>query len=167
MKKDRWLFLLKLAVFSIGLGLLWFYFLQAQYPKLIQPVFIPLFEVLDIRKWRLYQLLDHFTNLVTYTVLILSTPGIIKNWKKSLICLFGGLLILVVGHFFLSWIDYYYYAQYKQSRTFFRSAFHFYILNDTLPLILWLLFYPGVLTKLFPFMKFWERKTVEEEIEEK
>nr|MBN2278367.1 hypothetical protein [candidate division Zixibacteria bacterium] len=154
MKKDLWLFLLKLAFFSLALGLLWHFYLQTLYPHFLKPVAVPFFQWVGVKKWRLSLLLDHFSNLVPYTALVLATPGIIKEWKKTLLTFFGGLLILMIGHLLLSWADYYYWAKYGLTRGLFRNTFHFILLNDALPLGLWLLFYSRKLTGLFGFLKF-------------
>lgn len=153
MKKDLILFLLKLALSVTVLGLIWFYYFQMLYPEILKPIFLPLFQSLGVRKWRLYQLLDHFTNLVPYIALIIATPGFFKNWKKTVISLVGGLAILIVGHFVLSYLDDYYYARYQQTKQFFRSTFHYYVINDALPFLLWLAFYPKILTQLFGFKR--------------
>lgn len=154
MKKDLWLFLAKLAFFTVLFGLLWFYYLQDAYPHFLKPVAFPFFKWVGVKKWRLSLLLDHFTNIVPYVALVFSTPGFFRHWKKTLLALFGGLLILMIGHLALSWLDYHFWSQYKMTRSFFRRTFHFYLLNDALPLGLWLLFYPGVLPQLFRFLRF-------------
>ena len=154
MKRELWLFLAKLAFFSVVFGLLWFYFVQDAYPHILKPVVFPFFKWVGVTKWRLSILLDHFTNLIPYLALVCSTPGFFKNWKKTILALVVGLLILIIGHIALSWIDYHYYSQYGRTKPFFRRIFHFYLLNDALPLGLWLLFYPRVLPQLFSFVRF-------------
>jgi len=151
-------FLVKLALFSIAFGLLWHFYLQTAYPHFLKPVAVPFFQWVGVKKWRLSLLLDHFTNIIPYVALVLSTPGIIKEWKKTLFTLLGGLVILMIGHLLLSWIDYHYWAKYGMSRSFFRNTFHFLLLNDALPFGLWLLFYPRVLPQLFSFLKFGRKK---------
>lgn len=151
MKKELGLFLVKLALSVTVLGLLWFYYFQTLYPEILKPIFMPLFQMLDVRKWRLYQLLDHFTNLVPYIALVMATPGFFKNWKRTIISLAGGLAILIIGHFVLSYLDNFYYVRYRQTKQFFRSTFHYYVINDALPFLLWLAFYPRILTRLFDF----------------
>ena len=157
-KKQLWLFLLKLAFFSVVFGLLWFYYVQELYPILLKPIVFPFFKWVGVKKWRLSILLDHFTNIIPYVALVCASPGFFKNWKKTIVTLIGGLLILMVGHIALSWIDYHYWAQYKTTRPFFRRIFHYYLINDALPLGLWLLFYPHLLPRLFSFLKFGRKR---------
>jgi hypothetical protein len=166
-KKNLWLFLIKLAFFTIVFGLVWFWVAQDLYPRLLKPVIFPFFKLVGVRKWRLSILLDHFTNIVPYVTLVCATPGFFKRWKKTILVLIGGLLILAIGHILLSWLDYYYWSQYGTTRPFFRNIFHFYLLNDALPLALWLIFYPRMLGEIFGFLKFGKaakgEKTAKEE----
>ena len=154
MKKDLWLFLIKLVFFTLALGLLWFWVVQSAYPHFLKPIIFPFFKLVGVRKWRLSILLDHFTNIVPYVALVCATPGFFKNWKKTIFALLGGLLIIMIVHILLSWIDYHFYSQYGITRTFFRRTFHYYLLNDALPLGIWLIFYAGTLPRLFNFIRF-------------
>ena len=153
MKKELWKFLLKLAIFSLILGFLWFWKLQDFYPFLLKPAAIPFFQWVGVKKWYLSWVLDHFTNIVPYIALVLATPGILKRWKWTLLALFGGLVALMISHLFLSWMVYHYSAEYQFTKSFFRRTFPFFLLSDGLPLPLWLLFYPRVLPELFRFIK--------------
>lgn len=153
MKKNLLIFLLKLVFFSTLLGYLWFWQLQALYPHLLAPAAMPFFKWVGVKKWLLSWVLDHFTNVVPYVALVLSTPGIIKGWKKFLAALFGGLIILAAVHIFLSWMVFYFSEQYHFSKAFFRRTFPLFLINDALPLMLWLLFYPKILTELFGFFR--------------
>ena len=156
-KKELWLFILKLVFFTVVFGLLWFYYVQELYPYLLKPIVFPFFKWVGVKKWRLSILLDHFTNVIPYVALVCSSPGFFKNWKKTIIILIGGLLILMLGHIGLSWIDYHYWSKYDTTKPFFRRIFHFYLINDALPLGLWLLFYPRLLPRLFSFLRFGKR----------
>ena len=156
-KRELWLFVLKLVFFTVIFGLLWFYYVQELYPYLLKPVVFPFFKWVGVKKWRLSILLDHFTNIIPYVALVCASPGFFKNWKKSIMTLIGGLLILMAGHIALSWIDYHYWSKYDTTKPFFRRIFHFYLINDALPLGLWLLFYPRLLPQLFSFLRFGKR----------
>lgn len=154
MKKESWLFPAKVAVFLIIFGWIWFWYIQDLYPYILKPVAFPFFQWVGVKKWRLSLLLDHFTNIIPYVTLVCASPGFFRNWKKTLLAFFGGLAILMIGHLLLSWIDYHYFSQYKMTKAFFRGTFPFLMLNDALPLGLWLLFYPKVLPGVFSFVKF-------------
>jgi len=153
-KKEGWLFLTKLLFFTLAFGFLWFRFLQDWYPHLLKPVAFPFFQWVGVRKWRLSILLDHYTNIIPFVALVFASPGFFKQWKRTILALVAGLVVMAIGHLLLSWIDYHYWAEYKTTRSFFRRAFHFYLLNDALPLGLWLIFYPRVLPRVFAFLKF-------------
>ncbi len=163
MKKEPWPFLLKLVLSTLILGYIWFAAAQNAYPHMLKPIFYPFFQWVGVKTWRLSILLDHFTNIIPFISLIIATPGFFKNWKKTLIALIGGLIILMLGHLALSWLDYHFWSQYKTTRKFFKSTFHYYLLNDALPLGLWLLFYPRVLPQIFPFFRFSKRAETENE----
>ncbi len=151
MRKDLWLFLAKLVPLTLVLGYFWFAGLQEQYPYLMKPVAFPFFELVGVKSWRLALLMEHFTNIVPYIALILASPNLITNWKRSLIAFFGGLLIIVAVHLLLSWVVYYFSMKYSLSKTFYKILVPCYLVNDAMPLILWLAFYPKLPKKLFGF----------------
>ncbi len=157
MKKELWLFLGKLAVFTLILGYIWFKAAQRQYPDLIEPVAAVFFQLTGVRRWWLALVLEHYTNLVPYIALVLATPGLITNWKRSLIVLAGGLAILVLVHLAMAAAVYHLVAEYALSKTCYTYLVPIYLVNDALPLVLWILFYPRVLPELFRFSPFGER----------
>ncbi len=149
MKKNLLLFLLKLASLTLILGYVWFSGLQEQYPHLISPIAIPFFKFVGVTKWRLVLVLEHFTNLVPYIALVLSSPGIITHWKRMLTALLGGTAIIMLFHLLLSWAVFYFSVKYSLSKTFYKIIVPFYLVNDAMPLILWLVFYPHLPSSLF------------------
>jgi hypothetical protein len=164
-KRNLWLFLLKLVSISLVLGFLWFWKLQDAYPHFLEPIAVPFFQWVGVKKWLLSWVIDHFTNIVPYIALVLASPGLLSNWKKTLAALLGGLAILIISHLLLSWLVYHYSAQYRFTKQFFRITFPFFLLSDALPLALWLLFYPRILPELFGFMK-WGKKSGSEKPKE-
>ncbi len=149
MRKNLWLFLLKLLLFSLALGYLWFSRFQVQYPYWIDGIADPFFKLVGVRRWWLALVIDHFTNLVPYLALVLASPGLIDNWKRTLVSLFVGVAILVFGHLLLSWAVYYFNEKYSLSKGFYRYMVPLYIINDALPLVLWLGFFPKLPSRLF------------------
>ena len=160
MRKNLWLFLLKLLVFSLALGYLWFSRYQVQYPYWIDGFANPFFKLVGVKKWWLALVVEHFTNLVPYLALVLASPGFFKHWKRTLIALVGGVAILILGHLLLSWAVYYFNEQYSLSKSFYKIVVPMYIINDALPLALWLSFFPRLPSQLFGFR--WLRKANEE-----
>ncbi len=156
-RKDLWLFLLKLAILTLLFGYVWFAYFQAAYPHVIKPIATAFFQLVGVRRWLLTLVLEHFTNIVPYLALVLATPGLIVNRKKTLIALFGGLAIIVAVHLLLSWAVYELQVRYQLSETFYKFVVPMYLFNDALPLVLWLSFYPGVPGKLFG-LKVFERQ---------
>jgi len=159
-RKNLWLFLLKLLVFSLVLGYLWFSRYQVLYPYWIDGIADPFFKLVGVKKWWLALVVEHFTNLVPYLALVLSSPGLFKNWKRTLSALIGGIAILILGHLLLSWAVYYFNAKYSLSRDFYKIVVPMYIINDALPLVLWLSFFPKLPAELFGFR--WLRKANDE-----
>ena len=156
MKKDLWLFLLKLIPLTLVLGYFWFTNWQVRYPDWLDPIALPFFKLVGVRKWWLALVVEHFTNIIPYIALVLSVPDHIKEWKRGLLALFGGMAIIILGHLCLSWAVYYFNLDYGMSKSFYRIILPFYLLNDALPLILWLSFYPHMLSRLFGIKIFWE-----------
>ncbi len=154
MKKNLWLFLLKVALLTLVFGWLWFSRLQRAYPDLIGPIAEPFFELVGVRKWWLALVAEHFTNIVPYMALVLAAPGLIKDWKRTLVAFFGGLAILVLVHLLMSTAVYYVVASYEMSKTAYKILLPIYLVNDALPLVLWLAFFPKVFSELFSFVRF-------------
>jgi hypothetical protein len=152
MKKNLLPFLIKLLLISLVLGFLWFWKLQNLYPRLLWPVAVPFFQWVGVKKWLLSWVLNHFANIVPYLALVLATPRVLNNRKKLLAAILGGLLVLAIMHLFLSWMVYHYYEQYQFTKSFFRRTFPFFLINDALPLPLWLVFYPRIHKELFGFI---------------
>ena len=154
MRKDLLGFLLKLLGFTLVLGYVWFAGLQRAYPDLIEPVAAWFFELSGVRRWWLVLTVEHFTNLVPYLALIFASPGFFTNWKRTLLALLSGLSALVLAHIVMSIAIYYIVEAYSMSRQAYRLIIPIYIVNDALPLVLWLLLYPELLPRLFRFVKF-------------
>lgn len=148
MKIKLILFLIKLLLISSVLGFLWFWKLQNIYPHILSPLAIPFFQWVGVKKWLLSWVSNHFTNVVPYLALVLATPKALNDWKRLLAAILGGLLILTITHLLLSWLVYYYSEQYQFTRSFFRRTFPFFLINDALPLPLWLIFYPRMYMEL-------------------
>lgn len=161
-RKDLWLFLAKLVPLTLALGYLWFSGLQVRYPYLIDPIATPFLEALGVRQWMLALVLEHFTNILPYVALVLASPGLIARWPRSLAALLGGLAIIVLGHLLLSWVVYELYIRYSLSKAFYRIIVPVYLVNDALPLVLWLIFFPGVPARLFGLRIFGHKADREE-----
>ncbi len=146
MRKNLWLFLLKLLVFNLVLGYLWFSRYQVLYPYWIDGIADPFFKLVGVRRW--------------WLALVLASPGLFKNWKRTLIALVGGVAILILGHLLLSWAVYHFHVKYSLSKSFYKIVVPMYIINDALPLVLWLSFFPRLPSELFGFKGF--RKKIDE-----
>lgn len=148
-RKVLWLFLAKLIPLTLVLGYFWYFSLQLKYPDLIEPIAGPIFALFGVRTWWLSLLLEHYTSLVPYIALVFSVPDIIKRWRRAVGALLGGVAVIVLGHILMSIAVYYILELFPGTRTSFILIVPVYLINDALPLILWLLFFPGLFERLF------------------
>ncbi|MCP4685019.1 MAG: hypothetical protein GY867_06155 [bacterium] len=148
-RKDLWLFLARLLSLTSILGYLWFFYWQVEYPFAIGFIAKPFFDLVGVKKWYMALLLDHFTNLVPFVALVLSTPGLFRRWRKSLAVLVGGLAIILCFQLLLSWAVYELISRYAMSPMYIKLSLPLFFVNDALPLVLWLAFYPKMPRQLF------------------
>lgn len=147
-KKERLLFLAKLVPLTLILGYLWYTYVQEEYPRLLEPVASAVFSLTGVRRWWLVLLMEHFTSLVPYLALVLSTMEPIKDWKRSLAALLGGVAIIIAGHLLMSIATYHIMDNFAATRTSYVLLVPVYLINDALPLVLWLLFYGSFFSRL-------------------
>jgi len=149
-KRSLWLFLAKLAGVSLVLGYLWFIGWQTAYPHWITPIADPLFRLFGVTKWLLSVTLHHFTNIIPYLALVLATPGHVKAWKRGILALFGGTAVIVLGHILMSTAIFYIWQAHGFGKTAYRYIVPVYLINDALPLVLWIVFYSDKLREILP-----------------
>lgn len=153
MKKNLWQFLAKLAAVTVILGLAWFWWLREAYPGFIAIPARSLLPLLGVQKLHFSAASEHFANMIPYVALVLAGPGALKRWRQLLLALFAGIAILVIGHLLMLTGFYFIVEEYALSKQAYRLILPIWVLNDALPLILWLTFYPGSLRELFPRIK--------------
>ena len=149
MNRKLALFLAKLAVFSVVLCYVWFKGLQEAYPEILSPIAIHIIAWFGAKKWLLFLLMDHFTNLIPFIALVAATPLFFVRWRKTLTVVLVGLSTMVVLHLAISIVFYHFYEAYGFSETFYKLTVPVYLINDALPFVLWILFYHGMLGELF------------------
>lgn len=143
-KRKLLLFLAKLVAVSLTIGYLWFDGLQIKYVDILSPVAEPVLMFFGASRWWLAMVVEHFTSLIPFIALVLASPGLISRWQNSLIGLVAGIAIIVSGHLLMSVGVFHIVENFGMSRTGYVFLIPLYILNDALPLILWLVFFPGV-----------------------
>jgi len=153
-KKECWLFLSKLIGASLILGWIWFAWWQEVYPDMLRPVAVPFFRLLGVKRWFLELLMHHYTSLIPYLALVIATPGHIKNYGRGLVAFFGGSGVIILGHLLMSAVVFFIVDAYGLGKTAYRLTVPVYLINDSFPLVLWLLFYHEILIKLFPLLRF-------------
>jgi len=156
--KELWLFLAKLLSLTLVLSYLWLAYWQLHYPKAIQWIALPFFDLVGVKKWYMALLLDHFTNLVPFVALVLATPGVFRNWRKTLAVMAGGLAAIICCQLLLSWAVYELISRYAMTKMYYKLSQPLFLINDTAPLILWVAFYPEMLGRLFGLRLFANRE---------
>ena len=156
MKRNLWLFLLKLLITTVVLGYFWTAGGEMAYPYWIDPIATFFFTMFGVTKWHLSLTAEHFASLIPFLGLLVATPGLIRRWKRALIALVGGVAAIVLVHIFMSIAIFFIVEAYALSKNAYRILLPIYLVNDAMPLILWLVFFPTVLSELFGFIK-WGR----------
>jgi len=85
-----------------------------------------------------------------------ATPGLITRRKRALVALVGGVAAIVLMHIVMSIAIFHIVDAFEMSQNAYRLLLPIYLVNDAMPLILWLAFFPSVLSELFGFIK-WGR----------
>ena len=140
MKKERWLFLLKLTCLVVLLGYGWVQY-QVYYPAVLGPVFLPVLAQVGVDRWYMALLLDHFTTWLPFAALVLASPDPIAQWKRHLRNLSIGLGAILLSHFLLSWAIFEIVAVHCMNNTYYKLSLPLYFVNDALPLALWVWLY--------------------------
>ena len=143
-----WLFLAKLAAVTIAFGLFWFLWFKGVYPQLLRPLGNWLLPLFGAQKWHLSWTLEHFANIGPYLALLIATPGFLRNRKRAALSIVGGLSALMAFHFVMLISFYHIMAKWGLSEITYRWTTPIYVINDALPLVLWLAFYPNVIGEL-------------------
>lgn len=147
MIKNLSVFLLSLIGISVILTYFWRDGLQMRYVLLFKPAAIYTFKLLGIHKSGIRLVLEHFTNLIPYIALCLSLPN--ARWRKKLIYLGYGLVVIILVHFVLIIAISKVYSVYGGSETAYIFMVPMFILNDALPLVIWFLFFYREIVSLF------------------
>ncbi|MDH3891603.1 MAG: hypothetical protein OEV49_11015, partial [candidate division Zixibacteria bacterium] len=151
MKRNLWLFLLKLAVTTLTLGYFWTTGWKMAYPTWIDPIAQLFFRMFGVTQWPLTLTADHHASLIPFIGLLVATPGLITRWKRALVALVGGVAAIVLMHIVMSIAIFHIVDAFEMSQNAYRLLLPIYLVNDAMPLILWLAFFPSVLSELFGF----------------
>ncbi len=150
MRRNLWLFLAKLAAVTIVLGLVWFWWLREAYPEFVSIPARAVLPLIGVEKLHFSAAAEHFANMIPYVALVLAAPGALQRWRYLVVALVSGVAILITGHLLMLTGFYFVIEEYALSRQAYRLILPIWVLNDALPLILWLAYYPKALRELFP-----------------
>lgn len=118
-----------------------------QYTMLFKPAAMYVYKLLGIHKSGIRLVIEHFTSLIPYIALCISLPN--APWKRRIIYLGYGLGIIILVHFILIIAISKVYSVYSGSETAYKFMVPMFILNDSLPLIIWFLFFYREIISLF------------------
>ena len=132
--------LLKFFLILIGISLplfyLWMEWGQTTYQRLVGAVVVPLAKELGEEKLNLFVVKGHLMNVIPFVALILSTPGL--GWKRRLLGLTAGLLILFGWHLLFGLVLNHYQTLWGHNRKFYQLFIPAISVNSAVPVILWL-----------------------------
>jgi len=123
------------------LGFLWQNGLDELYPHLLKPVAFPFFRLVGVEKWLLTRVSGQFVSLIVFAALVLASPQAVRRWKRTLLSLGGGVVIIAAAHLLLSWAVYAIEAAHPDERMRGLLVEPLWVVNAALPLVLWLLFH--------------------------
>lgn len=149
-KKSLWQFLAKLVAVTLVLGLVWFWWLREAYLSFITDPARLVLPMLGVEKLHFSAAAEHFANLIPFVALVLAAPEATRRWRYLVTSLMFGICLLMIGHLLMLTGFYFIIEKYALSRQAYRLMLPIWVLNDALPLILWLAFYPRALRGLFP-----------------
>jgi len=153
-RKDLWLFLSKLVLVTVILGLAWFWWFKELYPKMLEPVGNVVLPLLGAQRWQLSWTLEHMANMVPYLALVFATPKLTENWRTVLRGVYIGVPVLIAFHLLMLASFDHIISAWGLSQITYRWAVPIWVVNDALPLILYLLLFGQILPQLFKGISF-------------
>jgi hypothetical protein len=143
-------FVVQFVAVTAVLGLFWQFYLKVRYPRLFGTVALPVLRLFGVTDWPLPLVLGHFATWIPYCALVMSSRWLQADWMRIWRALVVGWVAVIVGHLLLS-IGVYHLAELCESQqTFYSLLIPMYLINDTLPVILWLTLLPECVGKLLP-----------------
>ena len=149
MKEKLWIFILKFGLISVPLFVLWYWKGEDYYLVVLN--YTLTFLLIKLAGFNLQYFpapKDIFNNLIPFISLMIITRGI--HYKKRLLWLAEGLLILIGWHMVLTEIVYFLNEKYTiDSQAYDKLSVPFFLFSETLPFILWIIFAKRQVAGLF------------------
>ena len=149
MKEKLWIFILKFGLISVPLFVLWYWKGEDYYLVVLN--YTLTFLLIKLAGFNLQYFpapKDIFNNLIPFISLMIITRGI--RYKKRLLWLAEGLLILIGWHMVLTEIVYFLNEKYTiDSQAYDKLSVPFFLFSETLPFILWIIFAKRQVAGLF------------------
>ncbi len=136
MKEKLWIFIIKFVLISFPLFVLWYWRGEDYYLVLLDHVLtFLLIKIAGLNLEYFPAPKDIFNNLIPFVSLMVITRGIL--YKKRLLWLAEGLLILIGWHMILTEIVY---IMGVESPIYVKFSVPLYLFSETMPFLLWVLF---------------------------
>ena len=151
MAKRLLLLAAKFLIITVPLGLIWIEWARTAYLNLFVKIATPVLLLFGVQDIFGKYVVDHFINYVPFLVLIVITPEL--SPKRRIVGGVIGFFLLFVGHIVLTTIAYYAIHNYGQTQKAFSVLFPGFLLNDSLPFIIWAIVASGWLKQLLGSLK--------------
>ena len=135
MKKRLLLLTIEFLAITVPLGWLWIEWGRGAYLKLFVKIAEPIFLLIGVTELKPQLVLDHFINYVPFIVLMVITPKL--SVKRRLVGIAVGLAVLFIGHVGLMSLASFATSNYGLTQQAFSMLFPGFLVNDSLPFILW------------------------------
>ncbi len=146
MKKRILLLTIEFFAITVSLGWLWIEWGRSAYLKLFVIIAKPVFILLGITELKPQLVIDHFINYVPFVVLMVITPKL--SITRRFVGIVAGVVILFVGHIGLMSLAHVATSNYGQTQKAFSVLFPGFLVNDSLPFILWAIIASGWLKQV-------------------
>jgi hypothetical protein len=146
----RRLLLLILLFFALTLPLAWLWLEsgEAVYARFLLQLLEPLYDSIGLRHTRGGPVSPRLVSVVPFVVLMAITPGL--SWRRRVVGSLVGLLLIACFHLALFTLVDASYAVLGRSRRALTKIVPFLLINDGLPLLVWIFFARDFLRRLVP-----------------
>ena len=146
MKKRLLLLAIEFLAITVPLGWLWIEWGRNAYLKLFVKIVTPVFLLIGVTELKPQLVIDHFINYVPFIVLMVITPKL--SVKRRIVGIAAGIVILFIGHIGLMSLSYAATSNYGMTQKAFSVLFPGFLVNDSLPFILWAIMASGWLKEV-------------------
>ena len=146
----RRLLLLLLAFFALTtpLAWLWIQWGEGAYARLLLAILEPLYDAIGLRHQRGGPVAPRLVSVVPFVVLMAITPGM--GWRRRVVGSLVGLAVIACFHLLLYLLVDAAYVVLGRNRRALSRIVPFLLINDGIPLLIWIFFARDLLRRLVP-----------------